>query len=94
MPVKKEPPPYLPAEYTPADAISIQRLSMGKANEDEQKRALDWIINHAAATYQLSYRTDSDRDTVFAEGRRFAGLQIVKMLHMNTLSMGETPDDI
>jgi len=81
--------PYLPADYTPGHVLAMQRLSVGEANEEEQKMALQWIIEKAAGTYDVSYRPDSERDSVFAEGRRFTGLQIVKLLHINSLAMKE-----
>lgn len=76
---------YEPADYGLADVLAIKALATGTANEDQQKRALDWVINHACAAYDLSYRPDGDggsRDTDFAEGRRFAGLQVVKLANL------------
>lgn len=75
--------PYAPAEYEPADVSAIQALQRGDASPDLQRRALAFIINDLARTYDLSYRPNSDRDTAFAEGKRFVGLQIVKLLKLN-----------
>ncbi|BES72168.1 hypothetical protein RE428_31860 [Marinobacter nanhaiticus D15-8W] len=72
-----------PPEWEPADVRAIQSLASGEATPDMQKRALDFLINKACLTYDLSYRPGSDRETTFAEGRRFVGLQIVKLLHIN-----------
>lgn len=74
--------PWKPFEWTPADVAAIQALQRGEATPDQQKRALDYII-HSAGTYDLSYRPSSDRDTAFAEGKRFVGLQIVTKLKIN-----------
>lgn len=74
--------PWKPFDWEPADVAAIQALSRGEATPDQQKRALDWIIT-SAGTYDLSYRPSSDRDTAFAEGRRFVGLQIVTKLKLN-----------
>lgn len=76
--------PYAPAHYEPADVSAIQALGRGNANPDQQRRALQYIINIVADTYGLSYRPDSQRDTDFAEGKRFVGLQLVKLLKLNT----------
>lgn len=76
----------MPADYSPEDVSAIKALSTGTANEGQQKRALDWIIRSAGGAYELSYRSDADggsRETDFAEGRRFVGLQIVKMVNMS-----------
>jgi hypothetical protein len=73
-------PAYLqPAAYGVHEAASIQALQAGTATPHQQKTALDWIINAAAGAYDLSFSPDSDRGTAFAEGRRFVGLQIVKL---------------
>lgn len=76
---------YLPPPYEPADASAIQALLIGEANKDQQQRALKWIIESAAGTYDLSYRpgSDGDRETAFAEGRRFVGLNVVKLTRLN-----------
>lgn len=73
-------PPYLqPAQYDVHIVASIQALAVGVATPHQQQSALAWIINDACRTYDLSFAPDSDRGTSFAEGRRFPGLQIVKL---------------
>ena len=79
--------PWLPPPYDDADVFAIQALVKGSANPDQQKRALAWIIEKACGVYDMSYRPgagDGDRDTAFAEGRRFAGNQVVKMTKLKT----------
>lgn len=79
-------PAYTPAGWEPADASALQALLAGDANSVQQKRALDWIINKACATYDQSFRPggeDGRRETDFALGRAFAGQQIVGMLKIN-----------
>lgn len=85
MPAKKIDalPHYTPPKFQPADAYALKALQTGTANEAQQKRALDWIIRSAAWTYEQTYSPASDRDTAFAEGRRFVGLQIVKLLNLS-----------
>ena len=81
----KRDPSWMPAVYGPADTEAIQALLRGDARPEQQKRALDWIIRSVALAYEVSFRSDADggdRDTAFAEGRRFVGLQIVKHLNM------------
>ena len=75
--------PWYPPEYEPADVSAIKGLFAGTASPEQQQRALKWIIESACATYELSFRPTSDRDTAFAEGRRFVGLQLVKALHLD-----------
>ena len=57
-------------------------MAQGNAGEQEQKRALDWIINTAAATYDEPFRPGS-RDVVdYMLGRRSVGLAIVKLIKL------------
>ena len=81
----KPPPgaPWAPVEYEPADIGAIQAVARGTAEPHQQMRALRWIVEAACGTYDLSFRPESDRDTAFAEGRRFVGLQIVKLSKLN-----------
>jgi hypothetical protein len=78
--------PWIPVRYDDALTGAIKALAAGNANEDQQKRALKWIVEQAAATYDMSYRPGEDgrRDTDFHEGRRFVGNQIVKQLKLTT----------
>ena len=81
--------PYEAVEYTEKEIRYIQALARGDAAPETQRAALDWIINSVCATYDLSYRPTSDRDTTFAEGRRFVGLQLVKMIKLNIASLNQ-----
>lgn len=75
--------PWKPTEWEPADVAAIQALVRGDASPEQQRRAIDYIIKDIAGTYDLSYRPDSERDSTFAEGKRFVGLQIVKAVNLN-----------
>lgn len=76
---------FAPADYHPADVSSIQALHRGEATPDQQKQALAFIVGTIAEKDGLSWRPGADGawQTAFAEGRRFVGLQIVKMLNMS-----------
>jgi hypothetical protein len=69
-----------------ADATAIRALADGTADSEQQKRALKWVIERAAMTYDLAY-FPSDRDTAFALGRAFVGQQIVGLLKLNTSAL-------
>lgn len=75
--------PYAPAPYESADVTAIQLLERGECPAELQKRALAWIVNVVCATYDQSYRPASTRDTDFAEGKRWVGNTIVKMLKLS-----------
>ena len=75
--------PWLPCRYDVADVAAIQALQRGDATDYQQKRALSFIVNVIAATYDLPYFPESSRDSDFACGRMFTGQQIVKMTKLN-----------
>lgn len=83
MAEKKTIPPYFAAPWEPADATALQALARGEADAGQQKRALDWVIKAACATYQTAFQPGMPDATAFAEGRRFAGNEIVKLLKIN-----------
>jgi hypothetical protein len=65
------------------DAHAIQAVMDGRADEEQQKRAIRAIVEGVCQTYELSYSPDSELDTVFAEGKRFVGLQLVTLMRLN-----------
>lgn len=85
---------HAPAPYDKDTLMAIRACIEGKANEGQQKLAMDWIITRAANYYDLSYRAggeDGRRASDFHEGRRFVGSQIVKMTRPETLMAVERP---
>lgn len=79
------PPPesWKPTPWELPDASAIQALSRGDADPEQQRRALRFIVDKLCRTYDLSFRPSGDRETVFAEGSRFVGLQLVKLIKIN-----------
>ena len=86
--------PWYPPPYELANISAIKGVAAGTASPEQQQRAIKWIIENACATYDLSYRPTSDRDTTFAEGRRFVGLEIVKALHLDISKLKKGEDDV
>ena len=58
----------------------MQALQTGTATADQQQRALKWIIEKVCGTYDLTYFPESARNSDFAEGKRFVGLMLRKLL--------------
>ena len=77
-----EPPASSPALWEIPEAAAIQALAHGTATADQQRRALEWIVNNACGTYDSEYRSN-DREHAYTSGRRFVGLQIVKLTKLN-----------
>jgi hypothetical protein len=70
-------------EWDTPDAAALQALERGDASEEQQQRALKWIVNNAAGTYELAWEPDNERASSFESGRRYVGLEIVKLLKLN-----------
>lgn len=85
---KKKPPVPIPA-FKKADAVAIQALEKGTATPDQQKRALYWIVNSACLTYDFCDKPENERLAALFDGRRFAGLQIVKLIKINPAAISE-----
>lgn len=74
-------PPWLPAPFDLADAHAVRAVTAGVADADQQRRAMKWIIERCAATYQDTH-FPTGRDTTFANGRRFVGLRLVTIINL------------
>lgn len=75
--------PWHPAEWEPADAGALQALFRGDAGPDQQKRALKWIIESAAMTYDEAFVPGQPDVSNFLLGRMNVGKQLVKLLKIN-----------
>ena len=69
-----------PPPYENADIGALKALAAGNAGPLEQKRALDYIVHVACATYDWSFRPDA-RETDVMLGRQFAGRHIVYLVN-------------
>lgn len=90
---KSELPVVAPPEWEDADVVALQAVALGKAAPEQQQRALNWIIWNAAQTYEVAYRTDT-RDHAFVSGRRFVGLQLVKLLKLNLMAINKKVSEL
>ncbi len=73
---------WTPVPYGAKEVRLIQALARGDATAQMQQDALKFIIEVVAGTYDMSFRPESERDTCFAEGRRYVGLSLVKFLSL------------
>lgn len=81
--------PWVFPSTTLSEAYALQALEKGEATSEQQIKALKWIVEKLCGTYDLSYRPDSSRDTDFALGKQFVGLQIVRFIKTNLATYKE-----
>lgn len=79
--------PWHPAEYDLFDITALQALARGEANEQQQRRALDWIITKAAMTYDEPFVEGKPDASAYLAGRMSVGRQIVKLLKLDPAMM-------
>lgn len=78
--------PWNPPDYDDEVVYAIRAMNTGTASDGQQKLAWSWLMYVTGAGDEfadMSFRPGptGERDTVFAEGKRFVGLQMRKMLH-------------
>jgi hypothetical protein len=78
---------WLPAEWELADASALQAIARGDANATQQKRALSVIVEKLAGTYEHTFVPGAQDQTIYLEGRRSVGLQIVKLLKVDLAAL-------
>lgn len=74
--------PHAPSPCDTYDVYALKALASGTASESQQKRALNWILNECCGVANNTYYPDSERDTIFASGKRFVALEIVALINM------------
>ena len=78
--------PYEPADWDENIVMAFRSFVAGKANEGQQQtvwRYLQYLTGTGDYT-DLSFRpggSDAERETAFAEGKRYVGLQLMKLNH-------------
>ena len=77
------------ANWSARQGRAIKALAAGEATEAEQKIALDWMLVDVAGVKRPSaeFGEDGDRKTIFNEGMKWVGSQIVYL--MDTVSLKE-----
>lgn len=79
-------PPNYRSDRGKSGVSAVKALYRGEADKPVQQFAIEWIIEDLCRTRDISYRPDDaggDRDTAFAEGRRFVGLQLARILTLS-----------
>jgi len=71
--------------YGKGELNAMYALSVGEASPEQQVKCWAWIIGALCRFHDVSFRpgADGDRDTAFAEGRRFVAAEMIKMTRVN-----------
>ncbi len=77
---KPSPDPLKVPDYMEADVQALRALQRGTATEDQQQRAIGFIINTVCGTYDCASRRN-ERDTNLALGKQRAGQHLVYFLN-------------
>lgn len=77
-----------PAAYDKEVLYAFRALFDGKANEGQQKRALQWLLFNACHIGVLSFAA-TERESAFNEGERHIGLQLARMREPEALKLIE-----
>jgi len=93
MTTRRVPPQLQPAKYENKHLYAVRAVAAGKASEHQQMLAMKWIIEQAAGTYQTSFSPDNHSLTDFAEGRRFVGTQLVKLINLDPEKLKKEDDN-
>ncbi len=81
--------PWHPADYDLYDITAIQALARGEANDQQQMRALAWIVNQAAMTYDEPFVPGKPDVSDYLSGRMSVGRQIVKLMKLDPAVIGK-----
>jgi hypothetical protein len=69
----------LPVAYDDRDLAAVQAVRDGRASQEQQRRALEWIV-WASGAYGRTFRPDP-YEAAYAAGRRELGVELVKLLN-------------
>ena len=72
-----------PGKIAKERAKAIVAVAQGVASEHQQKTAIEAIMVDICGVHDISYRSDElggERDTSFAEGKRFVASQILSLI--------------
>lgn len=77
-----------PAAYDKEVLFAFRALFDGKANDGQQKRAMEWLLLNACHLGVTSFAA-TERETSFMEGERHIGLQVARMREPEALKLIE-----
>ncbi len=86
----------VPGVVSQRDIAALKAVWRGEATEHQQRRALEAIVWSVTRAGDVTYYPDAlggERDSSFAQGMRFAGLQLLKLIEINIEFDGKETKD-
>lgn len=77
---------WLPAPYDISDVTAFQRCWDGTAEAHQQRAVIEWIL-FASGKNGPAFAPGQPDVTAFAEGKRWLGIQVMKLLNLNIASL-------
>jgi hypothetical protein len=78
---KPLPQPWHPPDYDAIDVSAIEAVAKGVASADQQQRAVRAILEKFCRIYDQTYFADSESNTLYAQGMRGVGLNLVSVIN-------------
>lgn len=72
-------PGALPA-FEIADASAVKAWAQGTANEDQQRRAFEFVVYRLSGMGKMSFHPGDEHATSFKEGRRSVGIHLAHLV--------------
>ena len=87
--IKLKADPRAEPDFEVEDVHALQAVEHGRASEEQQRRAMEFIVKVVCGTYDMMFRPSDVYSTHVAEGKRIAGLHIVTLLKTKLKITGE-----
>lgn len=85
--------PWLAPECDPSDIYALQAVYNGRATDEQQRRAMDFIIKELCGVNRSTFvpGPDGQRASDLAQGKQLVGHVIVSLLTVRINPRGEQP---
>lgn len=86
--------PYQPVSLTQEIAWAIKGVATGTADAGQQSIFMKWLVWDCAKTYEMSFRAEGphpQKDQDFAEGKRFVGNSLIRVINMTPEMVAQYP---
>ena len=76
-------PRWFACESEAGDIGAAKAMLAGEATPEQQKRFMAWLVNNACGYNEAAWEPDNSHATSFEAGRRYVGIQIIKLTKLD-----------